>query len=119
VTRAGGWDDLRQQLPECAIEAASRANLSRDDLVIVAFAGVQDHSGYRVTVENVVWQDDALIVSVVHTAPAPDKVVEPASTLPYHLAAVRGQDLVDSRSFTFTFRDSQGSILGQGTVSRP
>jgi hypothetical protein len=119
VVRADGWDGLREQLPECAIDAGSRAGLSENDLIIVAFSGIQDHSGYSVTIERIVFSDDALVISVVHTTPAPGKIVEPASTLPYHLAAVPGKELGGSGPLTFTFRDSQGGTLGEGTISRP
>jgi hypothetical protein len=119
VVGAGGWNALPERLPDRAIDAASRAGLSEDDLVVVAFAGAQDTRGHSVAIESIVRKDNTLIISVAHTSPAPGEVVEPASTVPYHLAIVRGKDLGEPRSLAFTFRDAQAGTLSRGTVSRP
>jgi hypothetical protein len=119
VVRADGWDELRGRLPGRAFEAGSQAGLSDHDLIVVAFAGMQDNSGHSVTIEGITREGDRLNISLAHTGPGPGEIVETASTLPYHLVSLDSKELGGSRPLGLTFLDRQGGILGQGNVSLP
>jgi hypothetical protein len=119
IGRSGKWDELREVLPDRAIEAGIQASSSKDDLIVVAFAGVKGSSGYNVTVESIVQAGDQLVIVVSQTVPGSDDIVEPATTLPYHLVAVPMKSLDLARVRTFIFHDVQGTILNQGDISFP
>jgi len=112
------WNELRERLPNAAIEVGMQASQSSDDLVIVAFAGMKGSSGYRVTVESVTLEEenDQVVISISQTTPNPDDIVEPATTLPYHLVALSRKYLQPARAMTFTFRDVKGNVLSQEDI---
>jgi hypothetical protein len=105
IGRSGKWDELREVLPDRAIEAGIQASSSKDDLIV--------------TVESIVQAGDQLVIVVSQTVPGSDDIVEPATTLPYHLVAVPMKSLDLARVRTFIFHDVQGTILNQGDISFP
>lgn len=119
VSHPGEWDQLRGRLPDEAVEAGIRSTQLNGDLIVVAFAGVKYASGHSITVNNIVQEGDQLVIVVSETAPRPDDIVEPATTLPYHLVAFPGESLDLDRVRTFVFRDEQGAVLSQEDLSLP
>jgi hypothetical protein len=118
VASPDGWDKLRGRLPDRALEAGAQSGPSRGKLTVVAFAGVRPSSGYRVTVERIVQERAQLIVTVALETPAPEGIVEPATTLPYHLVAL-STDQLPRRPLSFIFRDLQGTDLASGQIRSP
>jgi hypothetical protein len=119
VVHPDEWSELQGQLPEAAIRAGLQAGPEQDNLIVVAFAGVKGTSGYSLTVESVVRDQDLAIVTVSQQSPEPGNVVEPAMTLPYHLVAAPREALVSVQGVTVEFRDPEGIILERKELLLP
>ncbi len=109
------WDRLDGRIPEAALQAGRQAGAT-GDVVIVAFAGVKGSSGYQVRVGEAALQAGELIVTVAVTAPAADDIVEPASTLPFALAAIPRDALAAVDSYTIVDERGHTLIHNQSTT---
>jgi hypothetical protein len=119
VAHPDEWSELQGHLPTAAIEAGSQAGPAQDSLIVVAFAGAKDTSGHSLTVERVVRDQDRVIVTVWEQGPELGAIVEPATTLPYHLVAVPKEAMISAQSLTIEFRDKDGIVLGQKEILLP
>ena len=57
-----------------------------------------------------------LIVDVFETEPKPGDIVEPVTTLPYHIVAVPREGFRPGRFLSFTFRDERGNTLSEEII---
>lgn len=112
ATQPSQWQELTDRLPAEASQAGMTA-IESNQILILAFAGVRSSSGYRVTVERIVPERDRLVVTVSETEPDPDQVVEPATTLPYHLVALSLEDVNIAAISTIVFQNREGTILNR------
>lgn len=119
VSQPGEWSELDGHLPPAAIEAGRKAGPAQDHLIVAAFAGVKGTSGYSLTLDSLVVDENRVIVTVSQQAPEPAAVREPAMTLPYHLVAVPMDALGPARSLAFEFRDQTGLVLSHKEVVLP
>lgn len=119
VARPGEWSELDGHLPPAAIEAGRRAGSAQDQVIVVAFAGAKGTSGYSLTLDSLVVDENRVIFTVSQQAPKPDAVREPAMTLPYHLVAIPLEALGPARSLAFEFRDQAGLVLSHKKVALP
>jgi hypothetical protein len=108
VRQMSRWQELRERIPAEAADAGSDS-IRSDQILILAFDGVKGSSGYRVHIEQVVQEGDRLVITVSRTSPDPDQVVEPATTLPFHLTAI-SPDAVAGIS-TVVFQDTESNTL--------
>ncbi len=115
VVKAAQGDRLPGQLPARIAEAGLQAG--QVNLIIVAVAGVKSSSGYSITIEKISQADQQLIIEVSQTEPEADDIVEPAATMPYHLAAVNAEALDPADVSCFTFQNVKGDILEQGEIA--
>jgi hypothetical protein len=113
VTDPKEWDSLSGQIPEAALQAGREASAP----VIVAFAGVKGSSGYLVNVRDAVLQADRLIVTVEVTAPGAADIVEPATTLPFVVAALPSDVLATARSYIIV--DHSSLEVSRGELTAP
>ena len=116
VTFPKEWNKLRGRIPDRAIEAGIRTGELNDNLILIAFAGVKPSSGYSITFKRVVQEGDYLFIHIFHTKPSLNKIVEPASTLPYHLVRLPKEKLYPARILTFEFYDEKENTLSQGYI---
>ena len=107
------WNKLRGRVPDQAIEAGIRYGKLNDKLILVAFAGIKPSSGHSITLNSVVQEGDQLFVHIFHTKPGLNKIVEPATTLPYHLVTLPKEKLYPTHILTFVFCDEKGHVLNQ------
>lgn len=119
VTRPSEWGELDGHLPPSAIESGRKAGPAQDHLIVAAFAGVKGTSGYSLTLDSLVVDENRVIITVSQQAPEPGAVREPAMTLPYHLVAVPLEALGPARSLAFEFRDQAGLFLSHKEVVLP
>lgn len=119
VAHPDEWSELQGQLPTTAIEAGVQAGPAQDSLIVVAFSGTKDTSGYSLTIESVALDQDRILVTVSQQDPEPGAIVEPATTLPYHLVAVPRETVVPEHGLTVEFRDQDGIVLEQKDLLLP
>ena len=103
------WGELKALLPESLLQAGLPAG--DDQALIVAVAGVKDSSGYELTIDSITRSGSQLTVVVAEAGPAPDQVVEPATTVPYHIVAVDRSALADAAAGKVVFLDTAGNVL--------
>jgi len=116
ATSSKEWNKLRGRIPDQAIEAGIRTGELNDNLILIAFAGAKPSSGYSITFKRVVLEGDYLFIRIFHTKPSLNKIVEPASTLPYHLVTLPKEKLYPARILTFVFYDKKENVLNQGYI---
>lgn len=116
ATEAGQWQELRDRIPSEAADAGADS-IRSDQILILAFGGVKGSSGYQIDIEQVVREGDQLVITVSEMSPDPDQVVEPATTLPFHLAAISPADVDTSRISTVVFQDTEHTILNQESLA--
>lgn len=113
AAREDDWRRLEGRIPEAALQAGRQAGTA-GQVVVVAFGGVKGSSGYRVDVREAVLQAGALTITVTVTGPGADDIVEPASTLPFALAALPGHALAAARAYTIV--DERGHALARDQI---
>ena len=116
ATSSKEWNKLRGRIPDQAIEAGIRTGELNDNLILIAFGGAKPSSGYSITFKRVVQEGDYLFIHIFHTKPSLNKIVEPASTLPYHLVTLPKEKLYPARILTFVFFDEKDNVLNQGDI---
>ena len=119
ITTAKEWNDLEGRVPESVQEAGRTYEPKETEILLLAIAGVKGTSGYAITIQDVRIEGGQVIVQLSETAPGPDEIVEPASTLPFHLVAITLEALPKEGFMIFSFQDDQGGILGQQEISPP
>jgi hypothetical protein len=123
ITDSAQWDTLAASVPTQALEAGKKAQASalpaRQELYLLAFAGVRGTSKYKLSIITIKLEGERCTVVVVETQPAPGEVVEPATTLPYVLAAIPYEALPRGDRLTFVFANPQGTVLSQQEVQIP
>lgn len=110
------WEPLDGQIPEAALQGGRQADHAAQ-VIVVAFAGVKGSSGYQVSVREAALQASELIITVAITAPGADDIVEPASTLPFALAAIPRDALAAARSYAIV--DEGGHTLIRNQITAP
>jgi len=117
VSQPEEWRELQAVLPAPAVEAGLQASQSADRLLVVAFAGMRPSSGYQITIEAVRWQNDHLAITISQTTPGADDIVEPATTLPYHLVTLP-TEISAGTDLSYVFYGEEGTILAQKNVEK-
>ena len=116
VTFPEEWNKLRGRMPDQAIEAGIRTGELNDNPILIAFAGIKPSSGYSITFKSVVQEGNQLFIHIFHTKPSLNKIVEPATTLPYHLVTLPKEKLYPAPILTFVFYDEKENALNQGYI---
>jgi hypothetical protein len=114
----GEWAGLQALLPERAFAAGVRAR-SPSEALIVAFAGVRPSSGHHIVVDRIEAGEGEIVISVSRVSPASGDIVEPATTLPYHVVAFPRSGLPSTCSTKVTFRSTDGEILHRQDLAFP
>lgn len=113
VAEDSDWDRLAGRIPEAALKSGRQADAATQ-VVVVAFGGVKGSSGYQVAVRQAILQADALTITVAMSGPSADAIVEPASTLPFALAALPRDALAAARSYMIV--DERGNTLARDRI---
>ncbi len=112
VTQPDRWQELTGRMPAEAGQAGVDA-VQSNQILVLAFAGARSSSGYQISVERIVREGDRLVITVSETEPDPDQIVEPATTLPYHLVALSPNDVNTATVSTIIFQNTDEAILNQ------
>lgn len=114
ATQPDRWRELTDRMPTEAGQAGAEA-VQSNQILVLAFAGVRSSGGYQISVERIVREGDRLAITVSETEPDPDQIVEPATTLPYHLVALSPNDANIATVSTIIFQNTEEVILDQQT----
>lgn len=80
-------------------------------LVVAAFMGVKDSSGYGVSIEKISQAGKEIEISIEFKETT-EKIVFPASTQPYHIVKIK-KALINKGDITFIFKDTKGNLLAK------
>ncbi len=119
VTGPEQWEKLSGLLHEEVIAAGVEAEQKRGDLIIVGYAGLKNSSGYALSIDLISQEGTELKVILSESEPGGEAIVEPATSLPYHIVLLPEGSFQASNQITVTFLDSQGTVLSQQSITRP
>lgn len=111
------WEALAGSLPEAAIIAGSQAAADESNLILVIYGGPQPSSGHSIRVTGIYPQDGVYLVRVEEIQPGPEKITEPAMTLPYQIVALLRKEFAEGTNITFVFQDTQNKELATSTIT--
>lgn len=104
------WDQAQELLPEQVIVQA-RIEGEIDDFALVAYAGVKNSSGYTIEIKSVTLKGGDIEVIVSETLPNEVAIVEPATTLPFHVISLLKDNLGTNDTYTLYFKNEKDEVL--------
>jgi hypothetical protein len=119
VIDASEWDELIGQLPQQGLSAGKQVSNTRDDVVIIVFAGEKGSSGYGIQIDSINLQGGEFTILVNENEPEVGEIKEPATTLPYQIVSLAREYLPQQELLIFSFIDEDGVLLNQMEVRLP